>query len=656
MKLLTNIMACVAGIALSAMLAGCRGPKLATADQQMARGEYFEAAATYRKVYNKLTKPRERPLRGEVAFKMGEADRKLSRYARAAADYRNAMRYGYPDSTAQLLMARMLHADGKYPAAIEAYEQYLMRAPGNREALEGLRGARMATEMKKKPSRYLVRQSKLLNSRRSDFSPVFAGPDRLYFSSTNEKVTGQTRSEVTGTKRSDIWTVGKDEQGRWLRPEPAKGEINTDADEGAVAISPDGQKMYVTRARKSETADAPTEIWVSHRSDAAWSEAQRLDIITDTIHSYAHPTLSADGRWLYFTSDRPGGFGDLDLWRIRLDAPDPQPENLGAAINTPGREMFPTLRSDSLLYFSSDGHAGMGGLDIFRAALSESGGWSITSMGSPVNSEGDDFGITFEPGREAGFFSSNRGDARGYDHIYSFELPELKITISGYVTDLEEEPIAGALIRIVGRDGSNRRTATRDDGSFSFPLERGVSYVMLAGAKGYLNARQEFTADDAEEDADYQVDFALASLTEPNVVENIFYDFDKATLRAESAEALDGLVKMLKENPDVTVEMSSHTDRVGTDDYNMRLSDRRAKSVVDYLVNAGISPDRLTWKGYGKSRPKTVTRRVARQYPQFAEGTVLDADYVGTLPEADREAADQINRRTEFLVTGTNIR
>lgn len=656
MKLLSYIMGGVAAVALAGLLAGCRGPKLATADEQMARGEYFEAAATYRKVYNKLTKPQERPQRGEVAFKMGEADRKLSRYARAAADYRNAIRYGYPDSTAQLLMAQMLHADGKYPAAVEAYEQYLMRAPESVEAREGLRGARMAADMKKRPTRYVVRQSKLLNSRRSDFSPVYAGPDRLYFSSTNEKVTGTARSEVTGAKRADIWTVGKDEQGRWQRPEPAKGEVNTDADEGAIAISADGSTMYLTRARKSDTADAPTEIWVSHRSEAAWSEPRKLDVITDTTYSYGHPALTADGKWLYFSSDRPGGFGGLDIWRISLDAPNPVPENLGPAINTAGREMFPTLRNDSVLYFSSDGHAGMGGLDIFRAELSPSSSWSVSSMGNPVNSEGDDFGITFEPGREAGFFSSNRGDARGYDHIYSFELPDLKVTISGYVTDLEEEPIAGATIRIVGRDGSNRRTVTRDDGSFSFPLERGVSYAMLAGAKGYLNARQEFTTDEAEEDADYQVDFTLASLTEPNVVENIFYDFDKATLRPESAEALDGLVKMLTENPDVTVEMSSHTDRVGADDYNMRLSERRAKSVVDYLVGAGIDADRLTWKGYGKTRPKTVTKRVARQFPQFEEGTVLDADFVESLSDEDREAADQINRRTEFLITGTSIK
>ena len=194
----------------------------------------------------------------------------------------------------------------------------------------------------------------------------------------------------------------------------------------------------------------------------------------------------------------------------------------------------------------------------------------------------------------------------GYDHIYSFELPDLKITISGTVSDLEEEPIAGARIRIIGRDGSNRRTVSRDDGSFMFDLERGVSYVMLAGAKGYMNARQEFTADTAEQDADYEVNFMLASLTAPNVVENIFYDYDKATLRPESAAALDSLAGLLKDNPAITVEMSSHTDRVGSEAYNMRLSERRAKSVVDYLIGAGISAERLKWKGYGKSVPKRL--------------------------------------------------
>ncbi|MDE7407043.1 MAG: OmpA family protein, partial [Muribaculaceae bacterium] len=176
------------------------------------------------------------------------------------------------------------------------------------------------------------------------------------------------------------------------------------------------------------------------------------------------------------------------------------------------------------------------------------------------------------------------------------------------------------------------------------------SYVMLAGAKGYLNARQEFTTDDEEADAEYNVDFMLAALNKPNIVENIFYDFDKATLRPESREALDGLVTMLNENPNIAIEMASHTDRKGSDEYNMRLSQRRAQSVIDYLIAAGISEDRLHPQGYGESRPKTITKKLAREFPQFNEGDVLTEEYILALPEADQEVADQINRRTEFQV------
>lgn len=216
--------------------------------------------------------------------------------------------------------------------------------------------------------------------------------------------------------------------------------------------------------------------------------------------------------------------------------------------------------------------------------------------------------------------------------------------------DKDEEPVPNAIIRIVGNDGSNQKAVARNDGSFSFPLERGVKYVMLAGAKGYLNAKQEFTSDSAEEDAEYGIDFILASVTKPNIVDNIFYDFDKATLRPESKEALDGVVQMLRDNPNITIEMASHTDRKGSDEYNIALSERRAKSVVDYLITAGIPEGRLQYQGYGESRPMTITKRLAREFPQFAEGQTLSEDFIVTLSPEDQDSADQINRRTEFQV------
>ena len=640
------------------LLCACGGAKLSVADEQLARGEFHDAAQTYRKLYNKLTKREDRPLRGEIAYKMGTCYRRMNMSARASASYQNAIRYQYPDSMAFYYLGRSLQAEGKYQPAIEAYRTFLEWKPDDQLALEGIRGAQLAIDAKgKKGTRYVVKNAKLFNSRRADFAPMFLDDklDQIYFTSSNEKNTGDARSEITGQKKSDIWFSRKNERGEWQRPEPAEGELNTEMDEGIVSFSPDGQMMYLTKARRAPDADTSVEIFTSRRSDATWSAPQKFEIISDTISATGHPAVSPDGRWLYFCSDMPGGYGGRDIWRINLNERTGSLENLGPQINTPGDEMFPYVRNDSVLYFSSDGHPGFGGLDLFRAHLDRTGQrWSVENMGLPMNSPGDDFGITFGEG-ESGFFSSNRGDGRGYDHIYSFELPELKVTISGWVLDKDEEPVPNAIIRIVGDDGSNQKEIARDDGSFRFNLERGVRYVMLAGAQGYLNVKQEFESDDAEEDAEYGVDFILAAIHKPQVVENIFYDFDRATLRPESKEALDEMVKILNENPHITVEMGAHTDRWGPEAYNIALSQRRAKSVTDYLTQAGIAPERLSAKGYGKAVPKTVTKRISREFPQFEEGTVLTPEFILTLSEEDQEAADQINRRTEFQVTSTDF-
>ncbi|MGM9859510.1 MAG: OmpA family protein [Muribaculaceae bacterium] len=637
-------------ISLTALLSiSCGGAKLSTANEQMARGEYYDAARTYRKIYNKLTKKEERAKRGEVAFLMAQCHERLRQFQRAAAAYQNAIRYEYPDTSAYLGLAQALHCSGQYAQAVKAYEDYLAMRPDDPTALNGLIGARMGAN-RSGATRYVVRKSELFNSPRSDYAPMFlpGSTDRLYFTTTREKVNGP-RSEITGTKKGDVWTAQKDENGVWQRPEAVEGELNTDVEEGIVSFSPDGTTMYLTRARREPNASTTVEIFTSQRSDAKWSAPTKFEITADTISAVGHPAVSPDGEWLYFSSDMPGGSGGRDLWRVRIKERLGTLENLGEWINTPGDEMFPYVRTDSVLYFASDGHPGYGGLDLFRATLKPSGGWEVVNMGTPMNSAADDFGITFGEG-ESGFFSSNRNDARGYDNIYSFELPELRILISGWVLDKDEEPIPSAVIRIIGDDGSNQKAVARPDGSFSFPLNRGVRYVMLAGARGYLNARQEFVSDTAEEDAEYGVDFILASITKPVVIDNIFYDYDRATLRPESKEALDEMVQVLNDNPNVTIEMASHTDRHGSDAYNIDLSARRARSVIDYLIEHGIAPERLQSQGYGESRPKTITKKLAREYPQFKEGDVLTEEYIEQLSPEDQAIADQINRRTEFQV------
>ena len=649
----------LASVAMS--LSSCKGPKLKDADEAYDRGEYFDAATIYRKLYNKYNRKEDAWLRGELAFQLGMCHLKLNQGNRAAAAFQNAIRYDYEGTTILWRPGRSQQREGQYAAAIKSYNEYLAIAPDSWEAKVGIRGCELAPKWKEEGSRYTVKQDKILNSRRADYCPMFLDKnlEYVYLTSTNEKSTGELRSEITGTKKGDIYFSKKDEKGVWSRPEVVEGGLNTEHDEGAAAFSPDGSTMYLARAVRQ---DWPTivEIYTSRRSEAKWSAPQKFEITADTLSSYSDPFVSPDGQWLYFASDIPGGQGGIDIWRINLKDKHGTLENLGPQINTKGNDRFPNVRTDSLLYFASDGHPGMGGLDLFVAKLQprEEGDnvsmdrWEIENMGVPMNSAGDDFGITFGTG-ESGYFSSNRGDARGYDHIFSFIKPDLQVWISGYVVDKDDEPVPNAVIRIVGDDGSNQKTAARPDGSFRFDLQRGVKYAMLASADGYLNARQEFESDTVEEDAEYNVDFILAATFKAQVVENIFYDFDKAVLRDESKLALDSMVILLKEHPNIVVEMASHTDRVGSDKYNQGLSQRRAQSVVDYLIENGIPKERLKPTGYGKSRPKTVTKRIHAQYPQFEEGVTLNEEFIKGLSKEDREAADQINRRTEFTVLDT---
>ena len=656
MKKIVYIILSAIMLATSVQLTSCKTAKMKDADENYERGEYFAAAETYRKIYNKLRRKEDRYQRGEVAFMLGECYRHLNQSARAAASYQNSLRYEWEDSLIPFYLAQAQQMEGQYNLAEKNYRKYLDTAPANWQAREGVRGCQMAPKWRERDTRYIVKNARIFNSRRADFCPMFLDSknDVLYFTSSRDKATGTAKSEITGAKNCDVFFSKKDDKGKWSNPEPVEGDLNTEFDEGITAFTPDGSTMFFAKALRKTDSGTSVEIYKASRSEAQWSGAAKFEITADTLSAYDDPAVSRDGKWLYFSSDMPGGQGGKDLWRVMISDGHGTLENLGEQINTPGDERFPYVRDDSTLYFSSNGHAGFGGLDLFRARLQPSGRWFVENMGSPMNSSADDFGITFESEGEKGFFSSNRKDARGYDHIFSFEKPDLKIWISGYVLDKDEEPVPNALIRIVGNDGSNQKAVAKPDGSFRFDLQRGVSYVMLAGANGYLNGKQQFTSDIEEADAEYGVDFILAAMTKPQVIENIFYDYNKATLRPESKAALDSMVQVLNDNPYVTIEMGSHTDRVGSDDYNNKLSEARAKSVVNYLIENGVDSARLQFHGYGKTVPKIVTKRIARLYPQFNEGDTLHEAFVMALSKEDRAAADQINRRTEFQVLTTN--
>lgn len=630
-------------------------------DRYAAVMEYHEAAREYRKAYRKIA-PKDKAKRAEVAWKMAECYRKGNNPARAAGAYQNAVRYGYPDSTALLYLADAQLENGDYKASQKSYEQFLEIAPDSRIAKIGLESAKQSAEWKKNPTRYIVKKSKELNGQRSDYCPAYIGEDTtmIVTTSTRKEATGEDLSGITGQKHADLFLTKRDEKGKWQKTEKIESDVNGEYEDGACCFTPDGKTMYFTRCVTDEQYPRFAGIFRSNRSDASWSKPEEVRISSDTLSAYAHPTVSPDGNWLYFTSNLPGGEGGLDIWRFYIGTSKSMEgilENMGPGINTEGDEQFPAFGPQGELFFSSDGYPGMGGLDIYSAVQENDSVWSIINIGAPVNSNGDDFGITFAPGLYRGFFTSNRGDARGWDHIYSFMLPETVHTLRGWVYEKDGYELSEGVIYMIGDDGTNKSFGVMKDGSYSVRVTPGVKYVLLGTCQGYLNSMQELETEQVEGEYEYQIDFALPSITVPVLIDNIFYEFDKATLTAESATSLDALVELLNQNPNTTIELSSHCDFRGSDSYNQRLSQARAESVVEYLVDKGIEKERLTAVGYGEGKPKEVTKRMTEKYQFLKEGDILTEEFINALEEEEqKETCNQLNRRTEFQVLRTTYK
>lgn len=638
------------------LLAGCGAEKnMKKAEKFMAIGEYYDAASQYKQAYSK-TPPKERDRRGLIAGKMAVCYRKINSTPKAVAAYRNMVRYNKATVDDRLELGRQLLKNGDYKQAAEQFGVVLDSMPDNVLARNGLLSAQQAHAWKKQGSRYTVKRMDVLNSRRAEYSPMLSGDqfDQLYFTSTRNDATGDELSGITGTKNGDIFVSQKDDNGKWSKPEVVNGGLNTEADEGASCLSPDQREMYLTQCVTDPSYPRYAQIVKSNRSDAAWGKASSVELTKDTLSCFAHPAVSPDGQWLYFVSDMPGGKGGLDIWRVRItSAGYGGVENLGEPINTPGNEMFPTFRPNGDLYFSSDGHPGMGGLDIFIAHPGKTGRYVLEHPGYPLNSQGDDFGMTFEGVKNRGFFSSNRNDGRGWDHIYSFVNPEIVQSVKGWVYEQEGYELPAAQVYMIGSDGTNLKLGVKSDGSFEKELTPGVEYMFLATCKGFLNHKEELKVVPMNDSHEYVLQFPLASITAPVLIDNIFYDFNKATLRPESQTALDELVKLLNENPNVTIELSSHCDYKGSSAYNKLLAQRRAESVVNYLVDKGIARDRLSPVGYGKEKPKTIRKKLTEKLTWLKEGDVLTEEFIKNLAPEKQEICNQLNRRTEFIVLRT---
>ncbi len=623
-------------------------------------GEFYDAIDLFKDAYSKAGKG-DKATRTELGYMIAECYRLTNDPKNAETWYRLSVRSAFSKPEAEYWLAESLKKNGKYQQAVEELNKYKQVAPSDAKADQEIRSCELAVEWQRNPEAYKVDELKDLNSKESDFSPAYGRDDFgvIYFTSSRDDAAGNKTHGATGQGFTDIFESRLDKKSKWSTPVPVP-KINTEFEEGTPCLSRDYSVMYFTRCEAGKREKKGCIIMYSKKSGDSWGDPKSAEVLPDSITA-AHPALSADGLTLYFVSDKEGGSGLKDIYvstRGSESEPWSAPSNLGPDINTSGNELFPYIREDGTLYFASDGHIGMGGLDIFKAKQQPDGSWVVLNMKSPINSFADDFGITFEDGSERGIFSSTR-KGKGNDDLFSFELPPMRFNVAGLVKDEKTgSPIAGSQVQLIASDGSNLQAETGTAGDFKFALKPDVDYIFLASKKGYLNGKERETTKGQEKSRDFMVTIPLTATDNPIELPNIFYDFGKWDLRPESMVSLDKLVETLTDptlNPNITIELMSHTDSRDTEEYNLELSQKRAQSVVQYLIEKGVEPDRLVAKGYGESRPKVVDAAIAAQYSFLKAGTVLSEQFINSLPNDElKEIAHQINRRTEFRVLRTD--
>ncbi len=620
-------------------------------------GEYYEAIDQFKDAYSK-SKKADKSFRTELGYMVAESYRLTNDPKNAETWYRLSVRSATSKPEAQYWLAESLKKSGKYQQAIEEFRKYKQVAPSDSRADQQIRACELSLEWERNPEAYRVEELKDLNSRFSDFSPAYGRDDFgvIYFTSSRDDAAGSKTHGATGQSFTDIFESRIDKKSKWSTPIPVD-DLNSDSEDGTPSFTSDYMQVFFTRCEAGKREKKGCVIMVSERSGDKWSDAKDTGILPDSLVA-AHPSISSDGLTLYFVSDMPGGSGLKDIYSVTRNSESDswsKPRNLGTDINTPGNELFPYIRNDGTLYFASDGHIGMGGLDIFKAVPQPDGSWVVQNMKAPINGFADDFGISFESGNEKGIFSSTR-KGRGNDDLYTFELPPLRFNVTGLIKDEKTgQPIQGSVVRLIASDGSNLQAETGQGGDFKFSLRPDVDYIFLASKQGYLNGKERETTKNQEKSRDFMVTIPLTAIDKPIELPNIFYDFGKWDLRPESMVSLDKLVETLNDNTNVTIELMSHTDSRDTEEYNLDLSQKRAQSVVQYLIEKGIASDRLSARGYGESTPKVVDAAIAEQNPFLKEGTALTEQFINTLAsEEQKEIAHQINRRTEFRVLRTD--
>ncbi len=636
--------------------------RMAAADDAFNSFQYNVAATRYKKAYSRT---KSRAEKDRISFKMAESYRMMNNTKRAEVNYRRMINSDFASKNpiAYLNYADMLMASEKYDMAKEYYARYAEAVPEDPRGPNGVQACNMVQEWIENPTKYTVTNIKKVNSKADDFAATYS--DKFYnaivFTSTREGSTGKGLDGWTGQNFSDIFQSRQDRKEEWSEPTlaEAEGKLNTNANEGAPVFNTSFSTMYYTRCGNEENEGSNCKILVVKRTGRGWGEPQELDLSSDSTVTNGHPAISSNEFTIIFSSDRSGGQGGKDLWistRSSVSDKFKKPLNLGELINTPGDEVFPFIRNDTTLYFSSNGHPGLGGLDIFKSVKRDDNWTKPVNIEVPMNSNGDDFAMVFKPGEDAGVFTSNRKGGRGGDDIYTFSNPPLVFTLAGTVKDdrtLQFVPMAS--VKLVGSDGSSVESKTDPKGYYSFSksqIKPNTTYELTVVKENYFNKKARETTVGLDKNKDFVIDFMLEPIPEkPVVLPDILYDLAKWDLKPQYQDSLQGLIKTLLDNETIVIELAAHTDARDSDERNDILSQRRAESVVNYLIERGIDPARLVAKGYGERVPRTLARDIRKDGILLNEGTILTESYIDSLKTVpEKEAAHALNRRTEFRV------
>jgi len=601
MNLKHTLLLTATAVMLSAVFHACSPSKgsMTAAREAFKKKEYYMAGENYKAVYSKTKSKDEK---NEACFQTAECYRYANDTKNAENWYRKAVKSDPTNTDAQLKLAQMLKANQKFSEAIIEFNNYKKKNPADTNVDDQIKGCELALKWKNEKTRYVVENVKPLNTKWSDFSPMIYKKTQLFFTSDREKGASGKTYGWTGNSFTDIYKVGfkadKKNPNSIKYEIPAlvdKDVVNTPFNDGTPAFDDRGTTMYYTQCSGKDGKGKFCRIYQASAQGTVWSDAQPLPFSLDSF-SCGQPCLAKKGEIMYFSSDMPGGFGGKDIWYVTYSKRGKtwgDPINLGATINTEGDEMFPFVTDDGTLFFSSSGHIGLGGVDIYYAK-GDNTDWSAPiNMKTPINSGADDFGIIVSSDKENGYFSSNREGGKGQDDIYRFYMTPLLYTLTGVVRDVKtKEILPNTFITITSSSDTGKLIVKTDaTGGYKITLKNRTDYELFAAREDYYDSKLESqTTRGLEFSTDLVQDFLLDPFdyTAVFTLEGIYYDLDKANIRGDAALILDTMVVLLSKYPKIRIELGSHTDCRADSSYNQDLSQRRADSAVSYIVRKGI--------------------------------------------------------------------